>query len=130
MMMPEDAAITPENREPDRRLRRHQRLTATDDFQETYAQGKSGATRTLVMWLRHGPGASLRVGVVASRTIGNAVCRNRAKRRLREVWRLNRSRFHGEVDVVLVARRAILTAPWQDVNDDLIRLAKRGGLLA
>ena len=114
---------------PDRRLRRHQRLTSTAEFEETYAQGKSGATRTLVMWLRHGPGASLRLGVVASRVIGNAVHRSRAKRRLREAWRLNRSRFKGDVDVVLVARRSILTAPWQDVNEDLLRLAKRAGLL-
>ena len=114
---------------PDRRLQRHQRLTSAADFEETYAQGKSGATRTLVMWLRHGPGASLRLGVVASRVIGNAVHRNRAKRRLREVWRLNRSQFKGDVDVILVARRSILTAPWKDVNDDLIRLAKRAGIL-
>lgn len=115
---------------PDRRLRRHQRLTSPSDFQDTYAQGKSGAARTLVMWLRVGPGASLRLGVVASKVIGNAVCRARAKRRLREAWRLNRARFRGDVDVVLVARRSILTARWQDVNDDLIRLAGRAGLLA
>ena len=114
---------------PDRRLRRHQRLTSPAEFEETYAQGKSGATRTLVMWLRHGPGASLRLGVVASRVIGNAVHRSRATRRLREAWRLNRSRFKGDVDVVLVARRSSLTAPWQDVNEELLRLAKRAGLL-
>ena len=115
---------------PDRRLRRHQRLTSAADFQDAYAQGKSGAARTLVMWLRHGPGSSLRLGVVASKVIGNAICRARAKRRLREAWRLNRERFRGDVDVVLVARRSILTARWQDVNDDLIRLAGKAGLLA
>lgn len=115
---------------PDRRLRRGQRLLALEDFEETYAQGRSGAERTLVMWLRRGPGASLRLGVVASRVIGNAVHRNRAKRRLREAWRLNRSRFQGEVDVVLVARRNILTAKWEEVNADLLKLAKRAGLLA
>ena len=114
---------------PDLRLRRCQRLTNLADFEATYAQGRSGAARTLVMWLRTGPGASLRLGVVASRVIGNAVKRNRAKRRLREAWRLNRHRFHGEMDIVLVARRTILTATWQEVNDDLIRLAKRAGLL-
>lgn len=127
MVMPADTGTVVD---PDRRLRRHQRLTSAEDFEETYAQGKSGAARTLVMWLRHGPGASLRLGVVASRVIGNAVHRNRAKRRLREAWRLNRNRFKGDVDVILVARRAILTASWKDVNDDLIRLARRGGLLA
>lgn len=84
----------------------------------------------MVMWLRSGPGASLRLGVVASKVIGNAVCRARAKRRLREAWRLNRHRFQGEVDVVLVARRSILLAKWADVTDDLIRLAGKAGLLA
>lgn len=127
--MPDDTLKEVGTRGPDRRLRRFQRLTAAADFQETYAQGRSGAARTLVMWLRQGPDASLRLGVVASRTIGNAVQRNRAKRRLREVWRLNRHRFTGDVDVILVARRSILTARWQDVNDDLLKLAKRAGLV-
>jgi len=130
MVTPVDTVEVPETVAPDFRLRRHQRLTSTADFQATYAQGKSGAARTLVMWLRQGPGASLRLGVVASKVIGNAVQRARAKRRLREAWRLNRHRFHGDVDVILVARRTILTARWQDVNDDLIRLAKRAGILA
>jgi ribonuclease P protein component len=130
MVTPADTAKAGLTLAPDRRLRRFQRLTALADFQETYAQGRSGAARTLVMWLRHGPGASLRLGVVASRTVGGAVQRNRAKRRLREAWRLNRHRFQGDMDVILVARRAILEARWQDVNEDLLRLAKRAGLLS
>jgi ribonuclease P protein component len=127
MATPAEIANAPE---PDRRLRRNQRLTSPADFQETYGQGRSGAARTMVMWLRSGPGTSLRLGVVASKVIGNAVCRARAKRRLREAWRLNRHRFQGDVDVVLVARRSILTAKWVDVTDDLIRLAGKAGLLA
>lgn len=130
MVTPEDTVKPEEALKPDRRLRRQQRLTATADFEATYAQGRSGAARTLVMWLRQGPGASLRLGVVASKVIGNAVQRARAKRRLREAWRLNRHRFRGEVDVILVARRSILTARWQEVNEDLNRLAKRAGILA
>ena len=130
MGMPTDTAIPSEGLEPDRRLRRHQRLTSPADFQATYAQGRSCAARTLVMWLREGPGASLRLGVVASKVIGNAPHRARAKRRLREAWRLNRSQFKGDVDVVLVARRSILTATWQEVNDDLIRLARKAKLVA
>lgn len=55
--------------------------------------------------------------------------RNRARRRLREAWRLNRFRFHGNVDVVLVARRNILTAKWEDVIIDLMWLARRAGIL-
>lgn len=115
--------------EPDRRLRRHQRLRSNADFQETYGQGKSWAARTMVLWLHKVPDASLRLGVVSSRIIGKAVQRNRARRRLREVWRLNRHRFRGQVDVVLVARRNILTANWDDVTTDLLWLARRAGIL-
>jgi len=84
----------------------------------------------MVLWLSKAPDASLRLGVVSSRVIGKAVQRNRARRRLREAWRLNRFRFRGDVDVVLVARRSILTAKWEDVTGDLIWLAKRAGILA
>jgi ribonuclease P protein component len=113
---------------PDRRLRRAQRLVAVADFEDTYGQGKSWAGRYMVLWLRRGPGAALRLGVVASRTVGNAVARNRAKRRLREVWRINRHRLAGECDVVLVARRRLLTAPWEDVVDELAWLTRKAGL--
>ena len=130
MVMPGDTVDTQGAPAPDRRLRQHQRLVSSADFAETYAQGQSCAARTLVMWLRHGPGASLRLGVVASRVIGNAVCRARAKRRLREAWRLNRSAFRGDLDVILVARRSILTASWQEVNSDLLKLARKAGMIA
>ena len=129
MVLPADIAKGPVPEEPDRRLRRHQRLRSNSDFQETYAQGKSWAARTMVLWLHKAPDASLRLGVVSSRVVGKAVQRNRARRRLREVWRLNRFRFHGNVDVVLVARRNILTAKWEDVIIDLIWLARRAGIL-
>ena len=130
MVLPADIDQDPVPQEPDRRLRRHQRLKSNAEFQETYAQGKSWAARTMVLWLHKAPDASLRLGVVSSsRAVGKAVQRNRARRRLREAWRLNRHRFHGNVDVVLVARRNILTAKWEDINIDLMWLAKRAGIL-
>jgi len=83
----------------------------------------------MVLWLRSGPGAALRLGVVASRKVGGAVQRARAKRRLREAYRLNRHRFEGAWDVILVARYSLPEAPWPAVVDDLLALARRAGLL-
>ena len=60
----------------------------------------------MVFWRRRGAGAALRLGVVASRKVGGAVQRARAKRRLRSAYRLNRHRFRGDCDVVLIARAA------------------------
>lgn len=82
----------------------------------------------MVLWLRSGEGAALRLGVVTGRKVGMAVRRVTARRRLREAWRLNRWRFRGDCDVVLVARPALLAASWPDVVDELLRLAAKAGL--
>lgn len=83
----------------------------------------------MVLWLRADPDAALRVGVVSSRKVGGAVARNRARRKLREAWRLNRHRLSGKVDVVLVARRAIGPVPAPRVEAELMELCARVGLV-
>ncbi len=84
----------------------------------------------MVLFTRMGLGVSLRLGVVTSRRIGGAVERNRARRRLREVFRLHRAALRGPVDVVLVARAGCASAPWGELTQDFLRLARRAGLTA
>ena len=83
----------------------------------------------MTVWIRKQPDGALRLGVVASRRVGGAVQRNRAKRLLREVWRLNRSRFRGAVDVILSARSDILSVRYEAVERELLSLASRAGIL-
>lgn len=109
-------------------LQRHQRLTRTGEFRQTYAQGRRWVGRDMVLWLRTGEGTAMRLGVVASKKVGNAVCRARAKRRLRSLFRIHRELFDGDVDVVLVARRAILKADWEVLERELLKLSRRAGI--
>lgn len=107
-----------------------QRLRRTSQFDETYDQNLRWHGRFMVLFRHAAPDASRRLGVVASKKVGNAVERARAKRRLREAFRLNRTRFTaGTDDVVLVARRAILAAPWSDLVAELLKLAAQAGFL-
>ena len=107
-----------------------QRLRRTSQFDETYDQNLRWHGRHMVLFRHAAPDASLRLGVVASKKVGNAVERARAKRRLREAFRLNRTRFTACADdVVLVARRSILAAPWSDLVAELLKLAAQAGFL-
>lgn len=112
-----------------RTLRRRQRLTESSAFDETFQQGRRAVGRSMVLWRRDADGAGLRLGVVASkRTFRRAVDRNRAKRMLRETWRVNRVRLGGGSDVVLVARRQLLSTPASDVARELLYLARKAGI--
>jgi len=113
----------------DCRLTRAQRLTRSALFRETYEQGRSYTGRLMVCWLREGPDAALRLGVVTSRKVGGAVARVRARRRIREAWRRCRPWFKGGVDVVIVARRAITEADGPAMVKELLWLAGRLGFL-
>ena len=112
-----------------RRLARRQRLRRSALFDEAKMQGRRRAGRWMVMCLRQGPGASLRLGVIASRRIGGAVVRNRAKRRLREVFRRCRNQLSGAVDVILVARNGVDRAGFREIEAEFLCLAARFGLL-
>lgn len=114
---------------PDLRLRRHQRLIRAREFHEAYEQGRKRVGRLMVLYLREGEGAALRLGVVTGRKVGGAVQRNRARRRLRECFRRQRHLFQGRYDVVLVARAALVQASWEDVTGEMTRLCQQAGLL-
>jgi ribonuclease P protein component len=58
-----------------------------------------------------------RVGVVASRKVGNAVVRNKAKRRMRELFRRNKDLFRSPVDLLIVASAAIRDAAWTELEE-------------
>jgi ribonuclease P protein component len=97
-----------------------------------FRDGRRRAGAYLVMWVRDGAGTGdCRVATVAGkRTLRRAVDRSRAKRLLREAFRLNRPLLRPDTDFVLVARRAILGARLGDVGKDLISLARGAGVLA
>jgi len=115
----------------DRCLSRKQRLTRSALFSETFAQNRKWVGRNMVLWLRSGEDATLRLGVVTSKKIHlRANKRNLARRRLREAYRNLRPYFSGDYDVILVGRRNILGAEWKDILRELAQLARKAGIIS
>ena len=105
------------------------RVKRAASFREAYRQGNKVVGRFLILWRWEGDDAALRLGTVASKKVGNSVARSRAKRRLREIFRLLQHNLHGDCDVILVARRSILKAPWDLVMRDARKAFSKAGLL-
>jgi len=71
-----------------------------------------------------------RAGFITSRKIGNAVQRNRVRRRLREIVRINQTALRPGVWLVTIAQTAAARASYRALEDEWLRLAKRASILA
>lgn len=109
---------------------RRSRLLSPLSFTQVFGTGRQWKTRNLVLYTRRSAEPERRLGVVAGkRTFRRAVERNRAKRLLREAFRLNQHRIATGSELVLIARRNILKARLQDVERDLLNVCRRSGIL-
>ena len=96
------------------------RLYATNGYANAY----------LVLYARKNRSAANRVGITVSKKLGHAVVRNRVRRRLREVYRLNEDRFTPGYDIVVVARSRAIKAPFEDLCKAYLAAAEKAGILA
>ena len=101
-------------------------------FREVYRRGKKidGKCAVLFYYRTGDDSEGMRIGVVASRKVGGAVARNRAKRRIREALRCQAGWIcHDDLWIVVVARSAILNETYQALTNELERQLRRGGLI-
>lgn len=110
------------------RLPRASRLKQRGGFARARTQGRRVVSGCLIANVLPRPeGGGHRLGVVTSRKIGNAVARSRARRLLRETFRLHQHDLKQPMDVVLVARPSIVRKKFAEVESDFLRVLRQAG---
>ena len=118
---------------PPKRLRfpRAARIKQGRDFARARQEGQRYVCGCLIAnWRVLPDGTSTRLGLVVSRKVGGAVVRSRARRLLRETFRLHQRDLARPVDLVLVARQSIANHGRSEVEKDFLTTMKRAGLLS
>ena len=109
-------------------MQRRFRLTRSEDFKRVRRSGKSYAHPLVVLVVAACNEGELHVGVAASRGLGTAVQRNRAKRLLREGMRGLLPSISSGWDLLLIARPPILTSDMSELREALLTLLRRAEL--
>ena len=86
------------------------------EFHRLYSKGRSCATPYLVVYVRKTKRQYNRMGITVSTKLGKAVVRNRVRRRLREIYRLNEDRILLGSELVVVARVRAVRATYQQLE--------------
>ena len=110
-------------------MKRAVTLKENHEFRRLYKKGASAVDRSMVVYCRKNRLDRNRFGFVSSVKLGGAVVRNRARRRLREVARLNAPNLKTGYDIILVARTRTLSAPFSELMGAYLRLAGKLSLL-
>jgi ribonuclease P protein component len=112
------------------RFGRAARIKRGRDFARARQEGGRLAQGCLIAnWRRLPPETASRLGVISARRIGGAVVRNRARRLLRESFRLHQEELAQPIDLVLVARSSIVGKPFLEVEKDFLTSLRKAGLL-
>jgi len=97
-------------------------------FQRLY-HTKGVADGYLVLYARKNRTGTNRVGITVGKKLGKAHIRNRTRRRIREVYRLNEERFQPGWDIVVVARSKSVDAEFSRLTKSYLALAQKMGIL-
>jgi ribonuclease P protein component len=99
-------------------------------FQKAYKKGKSTAASTVVLYaLKNYDRKTTLVGITVAKSLGNAVKRNRMKRKIKEAYRNLHPFVKEGFIIVLVARKACYDAHFTVIQDEMYAILKRAALL-
>lgn len=109
-------------------LDRSFRIRRNKEYRRIYRIGHRFRNRAGLLYVCRKKHAPIRIGFVATKRIGDAVSRNRAKRLMKEVYRLHRHELSLGYEVVLLAGEFLTKATYREAEKALISLWRQAGI--
>jgi len=112
------------------RFPKEERLKGSKDFKAVFQQCRKLDDARLALYIQFSSGPPARLfGVSVGRAHGKAHDRNKLKRRLREIYRVEKDRFREGYRIILIPKRSAVSGSYAELRDSFLSLAKRAGLL-
>lgn len=106
-------------------MKKSYRVKKDSEFQKVFHKGKSTANRQFVIYqLNKKEQTHFRVGISVSKKLGNAVTRNRLKRRIRHILMELDEQLIKEVDFIVIARQPIVQMSYQETKNSMLHVLK------
>lgn len=110
-------------------MQRELRLVKKKDFNSVYRFGKSAANQHFVLYyMPQKQIERFRLGVSVSKKIGNAVVRNRMRRLIKEIVRLNGDGIKPQTDLILIARKPAVGLTYAELEQSILHVMRKAGI--
>ena len=103
-------------------------LKKNKEFKKVYSTGESRATANLVLYTKPNNLEDNRYGFSISKKIGKAVIRNKLRRRLKEILRLNDAKIKKGYDLIFIARKAVVELDYKKLERNVYKLLQKAGI--
>lgn len=105
------------------------RLRSNMEFKRVYNGGKSYWNRNLVLYVKKNDVENTRVGYSITKKIGNSVVRNRLRRRMKEIYRLNFDGVKGNYDLIFIPKRNTIDISYKELESAMLHILKIANVL-
>ncbi|OLS02717.1 ribonuclease P protein component [Tissierella creatinophila] len=105
------------------------RIRKNMEFKNIYKVGKNYWNRNLILYVKNNGLNETRVGYTITKKIGNAVTRNKIRRRMKEIYRLNFHNIKDGYDLIFIAKRSIVDISFEELEGSMIHIMSIAKLL-
>ncbi len=110
-------------------LNKSRRIRKNNEYRLVYKYGKFDVGRLCVIYRMPVAKQPTRIGFVTGKKVGCAVERNRARRLMKEVYRLHQHEIREGFHIVVVGRSGIKEATYEKVEKEMMYLLRKGNLI-